>query len=281
MASETTQLLTASVAMSMAAAPLLIAATIRWLVPLLSPVGTERPADVIDEHESHAIVVGIGRFGQLVVRLLRGNGFKTTVLDFDEEQIKVMERFGIRAYFGDGTRPELLRAAGIANVKIIVVALDNQDSALKIVESVNAEHPHVQIYARAFDRVHAYKLKNAGAHAVVIETGGSAVDLGVEVLKGLGYSAYRAQRQGGFFHRRNRQTIDEMAPIYAKAERKDFVREARQRIELLEGLLKAESTRHGVDDSAWETAPAKMTRHPEGRVCRAGEGDDRSTSLHS
>ena len=171
--------------------------------------------------------------------------------------VSSLRPFGLRTYFGDGTRPELLRAAGIANVSILVIAIDNQENALRILESVRAEHPHVKVFARAFDRVHAYKLKNAGAHSVVIETGGSAVDMGVEVLKALGYSSYRAVRQGGFFHRRNRQSIEDMAPIYAKSERNDFVREARQRIELLEGLLKAESTRQSVDDSAWETAPPK------------------------
>jgi voltage-gated potassium channel Kch len=252
---ETTQLITAAVAVSMAAAPLLIAGTIKWVLPRLERHKTARADDEIGAHDSHAVVVGIGRFGQVVVRLLRANGFRTTVLDYDEDQIKVMEQFGISSYFGDATRESLLRAAGLDRVSILVLAIDDAASCEKIVELVRHEFPRVKIFARAFDRVHAYKLLNAGVTSVAIETGGSAVDLGVEVLQALGFAPFRAHRQGGFFHKRNRQTIVDMAPRFGKTEQEAWVREVRQRTETLEDLMRSEGDRHGSRDREWESAP--------------------------
>lgn len=250
------QLLTSSVALSMAVAPLVIAAAIRFGLPLLQAKGAERSPDLVEDKDSAALVVGIGRFGQVIVRLLRANGFRTTVLDYDGEQVDVMSRFGFKTYFGDGARPEVLRAAGIEKVGILVLAIDDQDNAVKITESVRAEHPHVKIFARAFDRVHAYKLLNAGAQSAVIETGGSAVDLGSEVLHELGFSALRSYRQGAWFRRHNNRVIRELAPLYGNTERAVFVRESRQRSEMLETLLNQEAGRgREHEDRGWDSGP--------------------------
>ncbi len=256
---EVAQLLTASVAISMALAPPLIAAAIKWGLPLYARKGEERAPDTIDEKASKALVLGIGRFGQVIVRLLRSNGFATTALDYDPDQIEVMERFGIKGYFGDATRLELLRAAGIEKMRIVVVCIDDQDSALKIVKEVRAEYPRLKIFSRAFDRVHAYKLLHAGADHVSIETGWSATMLGTDILKSLGFSAWRAHRQGLIFGRYNERSVAELAPLFNQGDRGAFLQEARQKIDTLESILRAEAAKGGVeaDDRAWASPPAE------------------------
>lgn len=251
------QILTAAVAISMGLAPLLIAAAIRWGLPLYAKKVEEREPDKVDEQASRALVLGIGRFGQVVVRLLRANGFQTTALDYDAEQIEAMERFGIKGYFGDASRMDLLEAAGIGRLGILVVAIDDQEAAVNIVKEVREHFPSIKIFARAFDRVHGYKLYNAGADQCTIETGWSAVFLGTDILRALGFPAWRAHRQGIFFGRYNERTLREMAPKYGRIDRNAFVLEAREKIDTLETLLRAEQRRRGDDpgDRAWESGP--------------------------
>lgn len=252
---ETAHLLTAAVAISMALAPPLIALTIRYVLPRLTTRAAEREADHIEDRDAPVVCVGIGRFGQVVVRLLKANGIRATVLDYDAEQIEVMERFGIKSYFGDATRPDVLRAAGLERAKILVLALDDRESALKIAKQVKMDFPHLKLYARAFDRVHAYNLYNEGVDEALIETGWTAVRLGASVLRGMGFSSFRAHRQGMIFGKYNERSIRELAPVFKNEERAVFVAQSRQKLTMLETLLQNEAGLTQVDsDRAWDDA---------------------------
>jgi monovalent cation:proton antiporter-2 (CPA2) family protein len=138
------------------------------------------------------LIVGFGRFGQLVAQPLLAEGLPVTLLDFDADRIREAGRFGTRVHFGDGTRREVLRAAGADEARLIAVCVDDPGTADRIVDVAKREFAHLHTLVRAFDRIHAIRLMNAGADAVVRETAASALRLGVEALSALGYSAVDA-----------------------------------------------------------------------------------------
>ncbi|MEM1342124.1 MAG: cation:proton antiporter, partial [Pseudomonadota bacterium] len=117
------------------------------------PVDTDAPV----------IIAGLGRFGQVVHRMLSASGLRTVLLDADIETIRVMRGFGVQSYFGDPTRPELLHAAGLEKAKVVVVAINDQAQAVELVKYVKSVRPEISIVARAHDRLHVYALYAAGA----------------------------------------------------------------------------------------------------------------------
>lgn len=161
------KILSIAVTLSMLLTPGLFMLYTRVIQPWFAQ-GQHRPADVIDE-KGVAIIAGLGRFGQIVHRMLRASGFSTVVIDVSSSQFDILRTFGIKGYYGDASRPKILHAAGIAEAKVLVVAVDDQDKAEKIVRHVRTEYPHIRVVARAFDRVHYYKLRDAGADDVIRE----------------------------------------------------------------------------------------------------------------
>ena len=148
-------------------------------------------ADTIED-KGRVIIAGIGRFGQVVNRLVRSSGAATTVLDADMSAVQLMRRFGIKGFFGDPARPELLAAAGLAEADVLVVAVDNRDSATKIVTHARRVRPDIHIVARARDRTHVYELYQAGADDIVRETFDSSVRAGRYALENIGLTEYEA-----------------------------------------------------------------------------------------
>jgi voltage-gated potassium channel Kch len=138
------------------------------------------------------LIVGFGRFGQLVAQPLIAEGLPVTLIDFDADRIREAGRFGTRVHFGDGTRREVLRAAGADEARLIAVCVDDPGTADRIVDVAKREFAHLRTLVRAFDRIHAIRLLNAGADTVVRETAASALRLGAEALAALGYSAVDA-----------------------------------------------------------------------------------------
>ena len=133
-----------------------------------APRDAREDPDEIDEW-GPVIIAGIGRFGQVVNRMVQMAGVKTVVLDHDLSTIGLMRRFGFKGFFGDPTRPELLHAAGLAEARVLVVALDHKKAAVRLVEYARAERPDRHIVARAHDRVHVYELYRAGTDDIVRE----------------------------------------------------------------------------------------------------------------
>ena len=146
-------------------------------------------------------------------RLLQANGFKTVVLDSSIEQIDLLRRFGRKVYYGDATRLDLLRQAGIEQAKVLIVAIDDRDQASQLVEAAHAAFPHIQILARAWDRRHAYDLLRNGAGEVERETFESALSMGVRVLRALGFRADRAHRAANLFRVHDLEAFNKLAPL--------------------------------------------------------------------
>ena len=152
----------------------------------------EPVADAIESTEARVLVVGFGRFGQILTQVLLAEGISVTVIDKDVEQIRSASRFGFRVYYGDGTRLDVLRAAGIGRVELLCICVDDGEAALKIVDIVHEEFASVHTYVRAYDRMHAVELMNRDVDFQLRETVESALAFGRATLEGLGLDAEAA-----------------------------------------------------------------------------------------
>lgn len=179
----------------------------------LSERTEEQPDDEIDEQHS-IIIAGIGRFGQMVNRLVLASGYKSTVLDNDLKTIQLMRRFGFKGFFGDPTRPELLHAAGLDTAKVLVVALDDRDASLRLVSYARRQRPDITIIARARDRVNVYELYRAGADKIVREMFDSSLRAGRYALEAIGFSDYDAAMAEQAFFQHDRAALRELAEIW-------------------------------------------------------------------
>ena len=259
---EISNLLIAAVALTMAAAPVLFTINDRLVQPRFASVLADREPDEIDERDNPVIVAGVGRFGHIVARLLRLNGYGTTVLDHDGEQVETLGRFGIKSYYGDATRLDLLRTAGAERAKLFVVAIDQEEQALRIVDLIHENFPNLRILARATSRQHAYELLRRGVHDVYRETFGSAVDLSVDALQALGMPAQRAMRAAQIFREHDNASVREMAQIDSE-DMKQYVSMARLHIANLENALAADreieaEVERASGDGDGEQQPAEL-----------------------
>lgn len=208
----TSSLLVASVALSMLLTPLLVVASDRWWAPRLA--GQRRVAGITEiDEDQHApvIIAGFGRYGQIVGRLLFANGIEATVLEHDAEQVEGVRRFGWPAFYGDATRLDLLRTAGAGKARVIVVAIDDIDASLRVVDLVRENFPQLKIVARARNVTHYYGLLDRGVELIERETLDSALMSGRSVLELLGYQRHQARTLALRFRRHNIELLHEMA----------------------------------------------------------------------
>lgn len=244
--------LTAVVALSMAATPLVMIAW-QWLSrPKADQVPV--PVNEFDDETPQAVVAGYGRFGQIVTRVLSANGFRVSTLDVSVEQIALLRRFGRNVYYGDAARLDLLRAAGAEKAKILVVAIDDRDKAAEIVEACRTAFPNLTILARAFDRRHAYELLDKGAEVVERETFEGGLAMAACALKALGWRAYRAERAARLFRRHDERLFEQLRPLWGDEEK--FVVASRESSPRMEDLLRADLDRVGGEedvDTEWDT----------------------------
>ncbi len=163
----------------------------------------------MESGDPEVIIAGFGRVGQITGRILAAHNIPFTALDRDAEHIEFVRQFGNRIFFGDATRLDLLVTAGIHSAKVMLVAVDDEAEALKIVEVVRAECPDIRIVSRAHNRVNLLKQRQAGADYSARELWGSSLDMAIEVLKGIGFDADRAQAIGDIFHDHDDGLIEE------------------------------------------------------------------------
>jgi monovalent cation:proton antiporter-2 (CPA2) family protein len=203
-------LLVAIVAISMALAPLLMIANEKLIQPLYARGNTEQESDIIDD-SAKVIIAGHGRFGMTVGRILQAKGFKAVVLDHDAEQIDSLRKFGFKLFYGDASRMDLLVAAGARTAEILVIAVDDREKISEIAETAKKHFPHLKIFARAFDRVHAYELINAKVDEVFREVFSSSVDMGERVLIALGQTVKEAHHAALTFKKFDETVIRKQA----------------------------------------------------------------------
>lgn len=245
--------LTAAVAVSMALSPVVMLLYEKISAKLEAANAPPPPEDpTFDDAEPDIIIAGFGRFGQITGRLLQANGFRSTVLDSDIEQIEVLRKFGRPVHYGDATRLDLLRAAGAERAKMLVVAIDDQEKAVELVETAKKAFPNLIVLARAFDRRHAYDLLRNGADAIERETFEGALALGVTALRKLGFRAHRAHRAGDYFRHHDLRSFEELAPMWGQEE--NYILAARDSQQTMERLLAKDLERmKPTDTSGWDT----------------------------
>jgi glutathione-regulated potassium-efflux system protein KefB len=188
----TANLLNVVVALSMATTPFLLILDDR-----IAGRGKREETPSFDEmpkEEGHVVIAGLGRFGQIVARILRARKIPFTALDASPEQVDFVRRFGSKIYYGDASRFEILEAAQTGKARAFVLAIDDVDASLKTAQLVRRHYPHVPIYARARNRTHAHKLMDLGVQELERELFLSSLDLSRRLLRALGLAEAEARR---------------------------------------------------------------------------------------
>jgi glutathione-regulated potassium-efflux system ancillary protein KefC len=194
-------------------------------------------APEIEQGHYDVIIAGYGRFGQIVGRMLSANGFAVSVLDHDADQVEVLRGFGRRVNYGDATRLDLLRIAGAGEARLLVVAIDDPEKSLELVETARKAFPNLKIVARAFDRRHAYELMTRKVDGFERETFAAGVRLAVKSLQLLGRPAYKSDRAGKIFMRYDEQVLSDMFSHWTDKEAAEYQRLVRDRTALEEQLI--------------------------------------------
>jgi voltage-gated potassium channel Kch len=229
------------------------------LVPRFESGGDLRQHDVIDS-KGRVLIAGIGRFGQIVNRLLVANNIETIVLDHDAGQVDNMRKLGIKSYFGDATRPELLETAGMEDVDLLVIAIDDRERAVELVQHIRQRCPRLAILARAFDQVHYYQLKQAGAEFIIKETYHAALDMGCEALTRLGFHPFRAEQLKNTFVATENEMVDDLYRNWvdsADSGMRPGFRELfmQQEAALHDAMQGDRSDSHSVSERGWNPPP--------------------------
>lgn len=197
------------VALSMLLTPALFILYDRVILPRYTNT-QDQQADTIEENNA-IIIAGHGRVGGVVNRILKGVGHNATVIDFSSKQLDMLKKFGLHAYFGDATRPDLLHSAGIENAKLFIIAIDDKDQITQLVKYVLHNHPNVHVIARARDRDHVYDLYAAGCRDIIRETYDSSLRMGRSALEAFGASPAQSQDAIDVYNAIDRKTMVAMA----------------------------------------------------------------------
>ena len=264
------------VALSMLLTPVLFIVYDKVIAPRFVE-SQERKADDIDE-TGKVIIAGHGRFGGVVNRILLSAGVKTVVLDYRSEQLEMLRAFGIKVFFGDAMRPDLLHAAGIEEARMLVIAIDDREHATELVRYVTENHPHVYIVVRALDRHHVYELWSAGARDIIRDTFDSSVRAGRSALEALGLHPYDAERRVRGFLSNDREQMFALASSFDSSvpahENEEYVRRTREFLDRDAEVMRGNSEAFGsrldrgwvppsLDDLEAETRKGSPDESPE------------------
>ena len=251
------------VALSMVLTPLLFIFYDKVLSPrAIRGENSERPNDTVDE-ENPVILLGHGRFGQQINSMLVSCGFHTTVIDNHAEMVEGLTKYGIKTYYGDATRPELLNSIGLHKAKLLIVCVG--DKSTEVVEFAKRYYPNLTIIARARDRLHAYDLHHAGADYIVRETADAAQRTGRIAMHQMGLSQDQARELTKFYAARDRYQLDTLAelynpdvPIFSNTEMLKAAREIdNETQEMMQAIIRGEH----ID---WQENPNRWVRIKKG-----------------
>ncbi len=244
-------LLVAAVALSMAITPLLLLVWERVIAPRTGTrEATAREHDTPEE-EHPVIIVGFGDFGSSVGRLLNAAGVGTTVLDLDSDRVEVLRRLGLRVYYGDAGREEMLRSAGAERARLVILCIGNAEANLALAQRIKHLFPHLTILARASGRLAAYELLELGVPHVYRESLDAAMRLGTDALRLLGRRGHSSWRLAQGFRRRDEETLHRLATVFR--DRQAHLSQAREAIRDLEASLRSDQeARAQRDDTAWD-----------------------------
>jgi Trk K+ transport system NAD-binding subunit len=241
----------AVVAISMALTPLMLMFHEKVFQPRFGTKesANEKEADAINE-KNPVIIAGFGHFGNIIGRFLRAHGIKTTILEVDSERVEILRRLGFKVHYGDASRYDLLHAAGAAEAKFIIIALEPEEKRLEMIETIKKHFPNLRMLVRASNRFDAYDQMNAGMMHIYRETIDTALRLGVDVMKMLGYRSYMAQRAARLFFKHDEANLKKLAAI---KDNDEYIVTAREYIEEIEKMLQADGKDiSSAIDAGWD-----------------------------
>ena len=242
---RTSSLLIAAVALSMLLTPLLLVVADRWWAAHLAQHGRrgDAPQPLSEAQDAPIIIAGFGRYGQIVGRLLFANGLQATVLEHDAEQVETLRKFGWRVFYGDATRLDLLRVAGAATARVFVVAIDDMEQSLAVVDLARQHFPQLTLVVRARNAPHWYELHKRGVEHIERETFDSALMSGRTVLETLGFEPHEARTLAMKFRRHSIAQLHRAAPHYG-GEEANLIALAKLGRQQLEELFAQERARY-------------------------------------
>jgi Kef-type K+ transport system membrane component KefB/voltage-gated potassium channel Kch len=234
---RTADLLVLAVTLSMMLGPLLLilyeALANRWLTP------PQQPYDAIEARDTPVIIAGFGRFGQIVGRVLRVKNVPFTALDSSQTHVDFVRRFGNEVFYGDASRLDLLRAAGAATARFLVLAIDDAEAATRTAVLAREQFPHLRIFARARSRQHVFALMDAGVTDIVRETYGSSLEMAEDILEALGETRAAAREAVRRFRRHDEATLAKQYAV--KEDETKFLATSREAAQQLEKLFESDS----------------------------------------
>lgn len=244
--------LLAVTALSMATTPLVMLFNSRVLLPQLGTrEAPERPADAI-ESRHRVIIAGFSHFGSTVGRFLRANGVEATILDHDSDRVDLLRRMGFKVYYGDATRHDLLESAGAADADVLVSAVEDPETARRLVETARKHFPKLAIFVRARHRMDAYEILELEPHRIYRQHQDTSLRLGVDVLRHLGHRAYSAYRAAQAFNEHDERALATLAPSRHDLSR--YITSVREQIEAQEALLLSDrEIVPAENDHAWDS----------------------------
>ncbi len=234
-----------AIALSMAITPLLLIVNAKWIEPRFFPVRDDLPMDEITDQNS-VIIIGFGRFGQIIGRLLMANKITPTLIDNNPEQLEIVRRFGYKSYYGDALRMDTLRSAGAEQAKLIVLSLANKDVINQAVDLIHQEFPNAKILARAYDRGHAMHLIDNRVDGYARETFDSSLELAKDALVELGFNRQHVQRMGEKFKQFDHETLRQQVAV--RHDEKALISIARNARNNIEETFAADAQKEQAED---------------------------------
>jgi glutathione-regulated potassium-efflux system ancillary protein KefC len=211
---EMASFLIGAVALSMLLSPLLLVAIDKWVMPRWIARDTRALEEISEQQDANVVICGFGRYGQIIGRMMNAQGLQVTVLDHDPDTVEGLRQFGFRVFYGDATRLDLLRTAGAATAKVLVVAVDDVEQSLSIVDLAREHFPNTKIVARARNLNHWYQLRDRNVHLAEREVFESSLRSARQVLEALGWPAHEARESAMRFRQLNIQFAEESHPLY-------------------------------------------------------------------
>lgn len=260
---EPSGILAIVVTLSMALTPILL--LLDRVISARFATAPPRVFDTLPEADSHVVIAGFGRFGQIVARVLRAKGVPFTALDISAEQVEFVKRFGAKAFYGDASRLEVLEAAQTGKARAFVLAIDDVEASMRAAEIVKSHYPDVPIYARARDRAHAHRLLDLGVATLRRETFLSSLDLTRELLRGLGYSERIANRAVATFKAHDERRLIEDYKLASDVEK--LQERARSSQAMLERLFREDEIEEAkLAEEERSSKEMKLQREPKVKV---------------
>jgi glutathione-regulated potassium-efflux system ancillary protein KefC len=212
--------------------PLLLVLIDKWLLPRWAARNGPQLDEISEQQDAPVLVAGFGRYGQMVARLMFAHGIRCTLLDHDAEMIEAARAFGFPVFYGDATRLDLLRLSGAATARVLVVAVDDPEQSLKIIELAQQHFPQLAIVARARDVTHWYQLRDRGVTLLEREVFESSLRSARSVLELLGHTPEEARLAARRFRQHNLALLEQMYPHHKdRAKLIAVAKQGRQQLE--------------------------------------------------